>query len=57
MSSNCDLYKEKFYHKFLDVASTEKLKLVIKCFNWENNENDPLEKKWNLEVWRIYLKS
>ena len=45
MSSNCDLCKEKFDHKFLDVVPTEKLKLVVKWINWENNENDQLGKK------------
>ena len=44
MSSNCDLCKEKFDHKFLDVVPTEKLKLVVKWLNWENNENDQLGK-------------
>ena len=32
MSSKCDLCKEKFDHKFLDVVPTKKLKLV-KWFN------------------------
>ena len=45
MSSNCDLCKEKFNHKFLDVVPTEKLKLLVKWLNWENNENDQLGKK------------
>ena len=45
MSSNCDLCKEKFDHKFLDVVPKEKLKLVVKWINWENNENDQLGKK------------
>ena len=45
MSSNCDLCKEKFDHKFLDVVPTEKLKLLVKWLNWENNENDQLGKK------------
>ena len=45
MSSNCDLCKERFDHKFLDVVPTEKLKLV-KWFNWESNENDLLEIKF-----------
>ena len=47
MSSNCDLFKENFDHKFIDVVPTEKLKAVLKWFNWKNNENDQLEKKKN----------
>ena len=45
MSSNCDLCKENSDHKFTDVLPTEKLKLVLKWFNRENNENDQLENK------------
>ena len=43
MSSNYDLHKEKFDHKFIDIVPIEKWKLV-KWFNWENNENDQLKK-------------
>ena len=51
MSSNCDLCKENFDHKFIDVVPIEKLKPVLKWFNWKNNENDQLEK--NFEIWKF----
>ena len=56
MSSNCDLCKEKFDHKFLDVAPIEKLKLVAKWFNWEKNENDQIKKKLKSESLEDLLK-
>ena len=33
------------------MVPTEKLKLVVKWFHWENNKSDQLEKK--IEIWKV----